>query len=696
MGRENYVYTKLNEIEDSDLKEFHIYGIIKDVFHKISYDRKGEYQDEYRLKVHDGTTGDEDISVTAFVPLDQLPPDVFTEGRIARFHRLQKNILKNNGGFYLCGRIGPISSVLLFDIPTRGTRFKFNPCYRSSVNYTQTDKDEENLKNLISKADAILANTQQQHPTTSAVAALTVQNTPALRRSPRLSPQKAGTHVSKTQPLSAVKTPVKRRRSRSQHETTSPRRSARLGGIKSPVVTVTIEDSSEEEETNEQPTAAEIEDEEENLQQQPQPHVSPVSRPVHSRQQQRLNIISPKTNERELFTEISYLVCGNSSYYNILCQIVSCYRNSRGDIFLRVWDGTRNPRSTRFLNFTKNDLIYGDLKKEKRIAADKKLYEITCYSEHGVDAANLRAGDYIALINMHFFVPKNCMEPSMVMHDGEGKIRSQQGDIGAGRKVIKVTASEHRTAYSHIDGLIKEHEPNLPILEEEEDVVVNPATVDSDERNVEPEISDETWNEFLGISPKASPKKNVPTSVVSKRISTQASTITLSSDGSTQNRLSQFSPNRDVEILSTQLSGSSTSRNNHFYPRPSFSQLSPSTSSSSFRRPVVSATEATVSPQRVQGVFARRPAPIPFDSTSQISQPPPSSPKRSRLTQSPQKSQSTQNLLDKFKMPNDYDDSSSQSQHDELRMLEAITDSQMENMWAEVENAELQSSPPFP
>uniref|UniRef100_A0A914Z7T6 Protection of telomeres protein 1 ssDNA-binding domain-containing protein n=1 Tax=Panagrolaimus superbus TaxID=310955 RepID=A0A914Z7T6_9BILA len=684
MAKDKYVYTKLNEIEGSNLKEFNIYGIIKDVFHKQSYDRKGEDQDEYRLKVHDGTTGDEDICVTAFVPLDQMPSNVFAEGKIVRFHRLQKNFLKDNGGFYLCGRIGPISSVLLFDVPTPGSRFKFNPCYRSSVNYSQTDKDDEMLKDIISKADAILSD-QQHHPTTSL--APPIQNTPALRRSPRLSPQKV--NATKTQPPSATKTPAqKQQQFHSQSVTTSSRRSARLKEITSPVISVTIEESSEEE-VNE-PAAAE----EENLQQKPQQsQISPVSQPIQSQQrQQRSNKKSPKTNEREFFTEISYLICGNSNYYNILCQIVSCYRNSRGDIFLRVWDGTRNPRSTHFLNFNKSDLIYGDSIKEKRIAADKKLYEITCYSEHGVDAANLRTGDYIALINMHFFVPKSCVKPTMVMHDGDGTIRTEKGVVSAGRKVIKVTSAEHRTAFTHIDGLIRMHEPNLPILEEEE----NDTTVDPQERNVAPEVSDETWNEFLGISPK----KNVAPTVVSQRITTQASTITLSSDGSTQNiRLSQFSPDRDFEVISTELAGSS-SLNDHFYPRPSFSQLSAATSSSFVQRPA--ASNATV-PQvqgTTKGIFARRPAPIPFDTTTQTSQLQPTLPKRFRLTQSPLKSQdscSTQTLLDKFKINNEYDeDSSSQSQHDELRRLEAITDTQLENMWAEVENAELQPSPSFP
>jgi hypothetical protein len=71
-------------------------------------------------------------------------------------------------------------------------------------------------------------------------------------------------------------------------------------------------------------------------------------------------------NEREMFTEIAYLVCGNSYYYNILCQVVSCYRTLRGDVFLRVWDGTRNPRITKQMTFNKNEATYGDWKKEKR------------------------------------------------------------------------------------------------------------------------------------------------------------------------------------------------------------------------------------------------------------------------------------------------------------------------------------------
>jgi hypothetical protein len=282
MAPDKYVYTKLNEIEDSGLKEFNIYGIIRDVFHKVSYDRKGEYQNEYRIKLNDGTTGDEDINVTAFVPLDQMPNDVFEKDKIVRFHRLQKSSLRN-GGFYLFGRIGPLSSVLLFDLPTPGTRFKFNPSYRSSFNFSQSKKDEEILADLISKANEILGNDDPQQPSTSSSPP---ETTPALRRSPRKTPLKTSTQVSKTQPSSTTKTPARHQQSHTQPPP-STRRSARLRG-KSPDISTVVEESPEVDE------AAEVSTEEENvllsqqsnLQQQHRTPDSPVSRRINHQQQQ--------------------------------------------------------------------------------------------------------------------------------------------------------------------------------------------------------------------------------------------------------------------------------------------------------------------------------------------------------------------------------------------------------------------------
>uniref|UniRef100_A0A914P3I0 Protection of telomeres protein 1 ssDNA-binding domain-containing protein n=1 Tax=Panagrolaimus davidi TaxID=227884 RepID=A0A914P3I0_9BILA len=508
MAPDKYVYTKLNEIRNSSLNEFNIYGIIRDVFHKVSYDRKGEcYQNEYRIKLNDGTTGDEDINVTAFVSLDQMPNDVFERDKIVRFHRLQKSSLRN-GGFYLFGRIGPVSSVLLFDLPTPCTRFKFNPTYRSSVNFSQSKKDEEILADLISKASEILRNDDLQQPTTSSSLP---ENTPALRRSPR-------------------KTPLKNQRKG-----------------KSPDISTIVEESPERE--ADVSAAAEVSTEEENelqsqqtnlQQQQHQTPDSPFSRRINHRQQyHRSAEPSPQMSEREMFTEIGYLV-------------VSCYRTLRGDIFLRVWDGTRNPRITKQMTFNANEATYGDSKREKRIEADKKIYEIACYGEHGVAASNFRPGDYIALINIHFFIPKTCILPCLVMHEGKGMIRTEEGMVAAGRKLIKLIAAEHRTAYNHIDTLINTHEPYLPVLEED------PNDITQERPTRLPEEYDENFNEFLGLSPRLSPaKKNSQLTVASQRIpTTPASTITLSSDGSSSRSciyISQSSPpNRDIEIISVE------------------------------------------------------------------------------------------------------------------------------------------------
>uniref|UniRef100_A0AC35F2X6 Protection of telomeres protein 1 ssDNA-binding domain-containing protein n=1 Tax=Panagrolaimus sp. PS1159 TaxID=55785 RepID=A0AC35F2X6_9BILA len=637
MAPDKYVYTKLNEIEDSSLKEFNIYGIIKDVFHKVSYDRRGEYQNEYRMKLSDGTTGAEDINVTAFVPVEQIPNDVFENNKIVRFHRLQKSSLRN-GGFYLFGRIGPVSSVLLFDLPTPGTRFKFNPSYRSSVDFSQSKKDEEILADLISKANEILGNDDSQQPTTSSSPP---ENTPALRRSPRKIPLKTSSQVTKTQPSSTTKTPARHQQSHTQPPLSS-RRSACLRS-KIPDMSTVVEESPERE--VDEPAAAEVSTEEQQINLQ---HDSPVSRRINHRQQQhRSDDPSPQMNERKMFTEMGYLVCGNSRYYNILCQVVSCYRTLRGDVFLRVWDGTRNPRITTQMTFDKNDATY-------------------------VAASNFLPGDYIALINIHFFLPKTCILPCFVMHEGEGTIRTEKGMIAAGRKLIKLIAAEHRTAYNHIDTLIKTHEPYLPVLEEDPNDITQECPMRL------PEASDE-------ISPRSSPaKKNSQFTVSPQRTpTTQASTITLSSDGSSCICVSPSSPpNRDIEIISVGHAGSSSSQRNPFHPRPQFS--SPKTSNPSTLRRFITIPDATV-PRLQTGVFARRPQQIQFDTPQHQLSP---QPKRSKLTQSPQKSQgsvSTQSIFDRYRDGNnEYD--SSQSQHAEVRRLEAITDTQLEEMWLQAEN----------
>uniref|UniRef100_A0A914PB85 Uncharacterized protein n=1 Tax=Panagrolaimus davidi TaxID=227884 RepID=A0A914PB85_9BILA len=135
-----YVYTEFNKISNSKLQEFNIYGIITHVDYRMSYDQRQQVQDEYRLIINDGTG---DINVTIYCATDEIPRTcaTFKYGKIVRFHRLKRNSLKNNGGFYLCGRIRFPTSFLLFDLPTDGSKFKYNPCFQSSNRYTSSPKD---------------------------------------------------------------------------------------------------------------------------------------------------------------------------------------------------------------------------------------------------------------------------------------------------------------------------------------------------------------------------------------------------------------------------------------------------------------------------------------------------------------------------------------------------------------------------
>lgn len=87
------------------------------------------------------------LDVTAFAPAKKIPVVNFIIGRIARFHRLQKHQFKNQDGFYLCGRIGAMSSLLLFDISTNNNiKSDFMPVYRSSLSHTYTSVDDDMVK----------------------------------------------------------------------------------------------------------------------------------------------------------------------------------------------------------------------------------------------------------------------------------------------------------------------------------------------------------------------------------------------------------------------------------------------------------------------------------------------------------------------------------------------------------------------
>uniref|UniRef100_A0AC35GB67 Uncharacterized protein n=1 Tax=Panagrolaimus sp. PS1159 TaxID=55785 RepID=A0AC35GB67_9BILA len=151
-----------------------------------------------------------------------------------------------------------------------------------------------------------------------------------------------------------------------------------------------------------------------------------------------------------------------------------------------------------------------------------------------------------------------------------------------------------------------------------------------------------------------------------------------------------------MEIVSVGHAGSSSSQRNPFHPRPQFS--SPKSSNPSTLRRPITIPDTTV-PRFQAGVFARRPQPIQFDTPQPLQQQHQQSPqpKRSKLTQSPQKSQdsvSTQSIFDIYKGGNnEYD--SSQSQHAEFRRLEAITDTQLEEMWIEAENPDFHPSSPY-
>uniref|UniRef100_A0A914QYB0 Protection of telomeres protein 1 ssDNA-binding domain-containing protein n=1 Tax=Panagrolaimus davidi TaxID=227884 RepID=A0A914QYB0_9BILA len=443
------------------------------------------------------------------------------------------------------------------------------------------------------------------------------------------------------------------------------------------------------------------------------------------------------------------LIYGNSCYYDVLFQIVSCYKNGKGNVVLRVWDGLQNPNQLFISPSYDIRLIYGDLKRERLIAEQKKLYDVICYDEHGRSAAGLKAGDYIALINVHFYCQYPGFLPTLIMHKGAGK----RGNSVAGRRIIKLTKETATNYFDIIDGLIKEHEKSLSTVEEnqinniaqplptkslplrsnlveeydsddsfyddslfqtvETNQVTVPATsLQSTNSNALANIAADTISTIPDVAPSSkrndtlitiAPTTSQPTTaavapvltittphVVSIPAISQCSTITLSSDdGSTQSSciiISQRSPEKNNETITLSstpatpipISSRSTAlqKNATILPIPTVSNISPT-----LNIPFPSAI--------------RRSATVAFPQTHNPE--PPS--KRLCLcgltNDNEEEESSTQALFDKLQdieNDGDYLNETTLSLTEEQKKINAITDTQLERMWEEVENAQLQPS----
>uniref|UniRef100_A0AC35FW77 Protection of telomeres protein 1 ssDNA-binding domain-containing protein n=1 Tax=Panagrolaimus sp. PS1159 TaxID=55785 RepID=A0AC35FW77_9BILA len=370
-------------------------------------------------------------------------------------------------------------------------------------------------------------------------------------------------------------------------------------------------------------------------------------------------------SESGSFKQICEIVYGNSHYYNMLLQIVSCYKNKNNNVVLRCWDGTRNLQKT-FVSYPCHlTLIYGDEKKEKLIAAQNKLYDIVCYDEHGQSAGNLNAGDYIALINVHYFIPKNCFLPSLVMHGNKNIDVSQRG-------IVQITKGL-QPYFKVIDKQIKRYESSLISTTEEAETDELEDSEDSEEAsfsaNVKEEEIDEEYNDSFNLqlnSPSITQQtKKTPTSVEVQ--TTQFSTIT--------------------PIMNTQNSKTPklNAANTTFRSTPTLvsqKSISPPT-------PKIFSTYSTPK----SSVAIRRPASIAFpkNENSDYSRPPKCSCiHASTNNEESQDYGSTQALFDRLEnINNQKADDNNIYESDEVVRLNSITDSQMEKMWEIAENPSL-------
>ena len=90
------------------------------------------------------------------------------------------------------------------------------------------------------------------------------------------------------------------------------------------------------------------------------------------------------------------------------------------------------------------------------------VYEYS-FNFHSFNNNSFQANDYIGMINVHFFIPKNYKFPCLAMHGGEGFIQSKGKQVSAGRRIARLGPSDY--AWTTIKALLKEHEDILPVKE---------------------------------------------------------------------------------------------------------------------------------------------------------------------------------------------------------------------------------------
>uniref|UniRef100_A0A7E4W804 POT1PC domain-containing protein n=1 Tax=Panagrellus redivivus TaxID=6233 RepID=A0A7E4W804_PANRE len=129
---------------------FNVYGVVVKVDYQRTRDAVGRSQDEYRLILNDGET----MHTTIYTVPDHIPAGKIAVGKVVRFHRLKLaifNVPTLSGQKYLRGRIGGITSILVFDRPDDA-----GPSYVYPMNYTWEAVDKTILRQITRVYPALL------------------------------------------------------------------------------------------------------------------------------------------------------------------------------------------------------------------------------------------------------------------------------------------------------------------------------------------------------------------------------------------------------------------------------------------------------------------------------------------------------------------------------------------------------------
>ncbi|VDK75908.1 unnamed protein product [Onchocerca ochengi] len=103
-------------------------------------------------------------------------------------------------------------------------------------------------------------------------------------------------------------------------------------------------------------------------------------------------------------------------YSDICVQAIALFMGDRNNVILRCWDTTSPPRKIFMLN---TDCVHEVICRDEKLEMTAADYwcDIVLYEEHGDFARNnVKCGDILLLINMHFYQSKN--DIALTMHGG--------------------------------------------------------------------------------------------------------------------------------------------------------------------------------------------------------------------------------------------------------------------------------------